>query len=383
MSPQPEIKMMSKTRRDLLFKGLLFVFIVALPFFIFYTSGYRISFENEGARVVTTGGVYVTTDELDVDVYLNEEQVERPRLFRSAYYIQNIAAGQQRIVVQGEGVQTWVKELPVDPYIVTEVAAFNMPEETLIRPIAEFVSNDNVAIFFTQGTSTNLFPGATTTEPYIVQATRGTTTLQSNGEYDFVVDLFATNTATTTASLISRLEQELSFGDSPAPAATNTSSSSAFAVVEKGEMQLAKRGEEVYAVWTGSQSETPHYFCVNGTASSSLAIRYGAHVAAQVVKERRLLTDPLLIDGLRYCRSEIRIDRKWQKVEQFNFLPGSTDLVVLHLEDGVYVTEIDDRAWQNTQQVYMSDSVEVVVTDTAIYGREGDIYFEIVTELSD
>ena len=147
MTPQPEIKMMSKTRRDTLFKVLFGIFLVALPFFIFYTTGYRISFEDEGARVVTTGGIYVTTDELDVDVYLDEDQVDRPRLFRSAYYIQNIAAGKHRVVVQGEGVQTWVKELPVDSYIVTEVAAFNMPLESIIRPIPQYFSTSSEAVF--------------------------------------------------------------------------------------------------------------------------------------------------------------------------------------------------------------------------------------------
>ena len=54
---------------------------------------------------------------------------------------------------------------------------------------------------------------------------------------------------------------------------------------------------------------------------------------------------------------------------------------MLQLEDGLYVTEIDDRSWQNTQQVYTGDDFETVVTDTAIYIKQEGRYFELLTTL--
>ena len=114
MPIEPEIKSLSYESRKGFFLILVVVFLVALPTFIFYTSGYRLSFENEETSIVTTGGIYITADNLGVDVYLDEEKVDRPRLFRSAYYIQNIENGLHRLVVQGPGLQTWVKVLPVD-----------------------------------------------------------------------------------------------------------------------------------------------------------------------------------------------------------------------------------------------------------------------------
>ena len=83
------------------------------------------------------------------------------------------------------------------------------------------------------------------------------------------------------------------------------------------------------------------------------------------------------------CRSEIRIDRKWQQIKYYEFFPRSSDLVVLQLEDGLYVTEIDDRAWQNTQMVYPGDNFETVVTDTNIYIKEDGRYFELLTTIDE
>ena len=65
----------------------------------------------------------------------------------------------------------------------------------------------------------------------------------------------------------------------------------------------------------------------------------------------------------------------------FSFFPDSSDLVLLQLEDGLYVTEIDDRAWQNTQLLYPGENFSVVVENDSIYILENDRYFEIITEI--
>ena len=53
----------------------------------------------------------------------------------------------------------------------------------------------------------------------------------------------------------------------------------------------------------------------------------------------------------------------------------------MQLEDGLYVTEIDDRAWQNTQMIYPGDKFETIVTDTNIYIKEDGRYFELLTKI--
>jgi hypothetical protein len=378
MEHEPQIKSLSYKSRQRFFLFLFVVFILALPSFIFYTSGYRLSFDNEETTIVTTGGIYITNDNLEVDVYLDGEQVEKPRLFRSAYYIQNIENGLHRIVVQKPGLHTWVKVLPVDSYIVTEAAAFNMPELPHIRPIAAFLNQANQGVYVVKGsTTTPLFTKATTTGDFIVVNKVVPTTLKKNSEHTYVLDLFATSTATTT-SLLGRIEKEI---DKLATATTSTSTTAQY--VEQGNMRLVEKGKDLYAYWIGSGSATPHYFCTPQMATSTVAIRLGAHVALQMDEQYLSTTTPLHTEGARICRSTIRIDRKWQDIKYYEFFPGSSDLVVLQLQDGLYVTEIDDRSWQNTQMIYPGDNFRTIVTDTNIYIEEDGRYFELVTRIEE
>ncbi|MEN9920571.1 MAG: hypothetical protein RL538_464 [Candidatus Parcubacteria bacterium] len=382
MPLEPEIQSLSYKKRRSFFFVLLLIFIIALPSFIFYSSGYRLNFDNEETTIVTTGGIYITTDNLEVDVYMDEERVERPRLFRSAYYIQNLESGLHRVVVQRPGLHTWVKVLPVDANIVTEAAAFNMPELPHIRPIAEYLNQGGQGVFVVKGsTSTPLFTKATTTGDFIVVNRATPATLRVNSEHEYVVDLFGSTTATST-SIINRLEEEIDRLTTTSPVAT-TSTTTPLAYIEQGEMRLVEYGDELAARWIGSGPSTPHYFCSPQAASSTVALRLGLHFAQQIEEQSLSTTTPLHIEGDRVCRTEIRLDRKWQKIKYYEFFPRSSDLVVLQLEDGLYVTEIDDRAWQNTQLIYPGDSFRTYVTDTNIYIEENGHYFELLTKIDE
>jgi hypothetical protein len=378
MQLEPEIKSLSYKKRKSFFSVLVVVFLVSLPAFIFYTSGYRISFENEETSIVTTGGIYITADNLNVDVYLDEERVEKPRLFRSAYYIQNIENGLHRIVVQGPDLQTWVKVLPVDSYIVTEAAAFNMPVLPHIRPIPEYLNTSGQGVILSNSTTSELFSKATTTGNFIVTAKASPATLRSNSEFVYAEELFASSTATST-SLITKLESEIERFRFSTSTATTTIEEPVY--VEQGNMRLVERGDDLQARWIGSGPSTPHYFCTPEVSSTTVAFRLGLHFAQQIEEQRLSTSTPIHVEGGRLCRTEIRLDRKWQKIKYYEFFPRSSDLVVLQLEDGLYVTEIDDRAWQNTQMVYPGDSFETFVTDTNIYIKENGLYFELLTEI--
>jgi hypothetical protein len=379
MDHEPQIKNLSYKARQRFFFALLIVFILALPTFIFYTSGYRLSFENEETTIVTTGGMYITTDNLEVDVYMDEVHVERPRLFRSAYYIQDLQSGQHRVVVQRSGLHTWVKELPVDANIVTEAAAFNMPVLPHIRPIPEYVNQTGQGVYLARSTSTaELFPKATTTGNFTIVTRATPSSLKKNSEHEYVVELFAASTATST-SIINRLEEEIDKLTTTNTATTATSTLVRY--IEQGDMRLVERDEDLYARWIGSGPSTPHYFCAPQAASTTVALRLGLHFAQQIEEQRLSTTTPLHIEGDRMCRSEIRLDRKWQKIKYYEFFPQSSDLVVLQLEDGLYVTEIDDRAWQNIQQVYPGDNFKTFVTDTNIYIEEDGKFFELLTKI--
>lgn len=378
MSHEPEIHIMPYSKRKRFFIGLCVLFAILLPTMIFYTSGYRIDFDDSDNRIVTTGGMYITTDNLNVDVYLDNDQVRRPRLFRSAYYIQDIESGPHRAVVQQDGLHTWVKELPVDPYLVIEVAAFNMPLTPQLRHITEFVTKEGEKVAPAAASTSPLFTQATTTDTIFFATTTATSSYDINSEYLFVDRLFSTSSATST-TLVDRFLAEVErFGFATSSGASSTA---ALNFPTKGSISLVEHGSELYARWTGSDSNIPYYYCVAKVSDETIADRYGEHVAVQIEEQGLSTTTPLYIDENRICRKEIKIDRKRQDVLFYDFVPGSSDLVLLQLEDGLYVSEIDDRAWQNTQLIFPGTDFRVVVESDSIYLEFDDYYVELLVEI--
>lgn len=382
MPKEPQIVSLSYQHRSRFFWLLALIFVVALPALIFYTTGYRLNFDNEETSIVTTGGMYITTDNLEVDVYLDDEQVERPRLFRSAYYIQNIQAGQHRVVVQRPDLHTWVKELPIDPYMVVEASAFNMPVVPHIRPISKYTTATGAPVYVGVSSTTVFFAGVTTTVPVILATSTATTTYKLNEEYSFVSSLFST-TSTSTRSVFERILDEVgrfSFATSSVPISDLATTTEA--VVERGGIRLVEKEGDLYAVWQGSINSVPYYFCVTDTKASTTAFRYGEHVALSIDQMKLSTTTPIIVNSNnRLCRSEIKIDRQRKDVYFYDFFPNSSDLILVQLEDGLYVTEIDDRAWQNSQLIYPGTDFRVVVENGAIFIYDNNRYFEIITKI--
>ncbi|MCD5381391.1 MAG: hypothetical protein LR008_02335 [Candidatus Pacebacteria bacterium] len=381
MPNEPQIESFPRHHRAVFFWALVVVFLVALPSLIFYTTGYRLSFENEETTVVTTGGMYVTTDNLQVDVYLDGEQVEKPRLFRSAYYIQHIETGQHRIVVQRPDLHTWVKELPVDSHIVIEASAFNMPAVPHVRPIAKYVTATGTQVYLNVSDVNKIFDGVSSTEPYVTYSSLDVKKYQPNEEYLFIDSLFASTSSSSQSVFTDRAATEL-FRFSTTTELLDYEATTTESVIESGGARIIVREEELYAVWQDVIKTIPHYFCISGTVpTSTIAERYGEHVAAELDRLNLSTTTPIMVDDNRICRSEIKLDRKRQDVYFYDFFPNSSDLVLLHLEDGLYVTEIDDRSWQNAQRIYTGTDFKVVVENDSIFISSKGKYFEIITEI--
>lgn len=380
MSQEPEIKMLPYKNRQRFFAILCTIFILALPALIFYTTGHRLNFDDSTENtIVTTGGMYITTDNLDVDVYLDDEQVRRPRLFRSAYYIQNIESGIHRAVVQQNGLNTWVKDLPVDAYMVIEAAAFNMPVLPQVRFIPEYSDEDENAVFQSVASTSQFFTDATTTVPFVFATTSATTSLLLNSEYEFVLSLFSTSSATSSSPFGRFLNEVERFRFSTTSEQETATTTESFR--ERGDVRLIERENELYASWMGDMQNAPYYFCVTSNDATTTAARYGTHVSEQIEEQRLSTTSNLYIDDNRICRQDIKIDRKRQSILYYNFLPGTSDLVLLQLEDGLYVSEIDDRAWQNTQKVFDGNEFEVLIENDSIYLKIEDQIVELLTQI--
>lgn len=383
MTVEPEIKPLPYVRRTWIFRLCILAFLLALPVIIFQATGYRLEFTKNSTSIVSTGGIYIGVAADETDIYLDEELVRDIRVFRSASYIQNLDVGLHRIHTQGEGLYTWVKELPVQPHIVTEVQSFNMPLVPQIRLVAPYINLNGMGMYDDMATTTLAedFTFASTTRNITASTTVATTTLLVNQEYDYVISLFGTTT--DEENLVEQLVHEVNdaFTFSSATNTPTTTEIATTTIVIRNTKLFEKEGE-VYATWLGRREEIPYYFCIDHEASSSTRAIYGEHVLESVAS---------VIEGIpetesqqvtkRVCREEIRIDRLHQEVKQFTFLPGSTDLVLMLLNDGLYVVEVDDRSWQNTQQIYPGTDIKMAVENDRIYVFDRGYYLELFTEI--
>lgn len=375
------VKPLPRGRRRFVFVSMLLFFICAVPIFMFYATGYRYDIFNRDLGITSTGGMYINVGTTKGEVYLNEGLVEDSRIFRNAIYIQNLTPGMQRLHVQAPRLHTWVKELPVYPNYVTEASAFLLPLWPQIRPLTEFQTATGTLVFLNTASTSILFHGASSSVIFLATTSKATTTLTRNSEYTFVKSLFATTSVAST-TLLNRVVGEVT--DALSLASNNKEATTTVATTTKtiDNLKLYKQGDEVVVEYLGPERNIPYYFCVPIGALASTSELYGPQVMRGVASV--LAASPITTDtssASRLCRTTITIDRQNQTVISFDFFPGTTDLVVLHRSDGVYVTEVDDRSWQNTQALYPWSIDEMVQNNSRLYAKSSTTIFELLTEL--
>jgi hypothetical protein len=381
MTPTIEMKPLSQTKRRIVFLLSLTLFILAVPFSVFYAIGYRFDFTDELNNIKSVGGMYVRNETEGTEMFINDEPVEDMRVFQKAAYIQNLEAGMHRLHVQGNGVQTWVKNLPVYAHFVTEVTSFNLPKTPQIRIIAEWSDpQDGRGVLFDTATST-FFTFASTTVPLHFSETMSTSSLVANPEFVYVSTLIASSTEER-ALLDGEEDKEEPFGFGKISTSTKTRFVNATTTKTWRDFTLFEKGEDVYISFLGSQEDIPYYYCVLYGGQKKTTSEYGAHVYKSLYEQLASTTNMAHAVGERLCRHSIRIDRLGQEVQWFDFYADSSDIILMHLQDGLYAVEVDDRAWQNTQLIYPGEDLEIVHDGGKIYVKDGEYYLEVFTEIA-
>lgn len=391
MPAEPQVNLLPYRRRKILFWFLTIFFVTAMPIVLLYTSGYRLVQTENGERVLTTtGGMYVAVFTENIDLYVDDKLPNDRRPFSSAFYVQGYDPGMYEVRTQGEGLETWVKEMPIYPQIVTQVFAFNIPRVPVIRLITEETTDDGTMIIDAHsGTSTSPLAFASSTNDVVVLQRGNAQPRLQNPEFTGLTELFASTTeeraildmieeqkrAVKEQFVFSSESRPVARKDIPTTTATTTAAS--------GDMRLVKVGNDVYARWVGSPDQIPHYFCLTYTSRATTTEEYGAHIYEGLVAKYASTTGELdeTFLGQKLCRDEIRIDRKWQWVQWFDFVPGSSDLVLMQLQDGIYVVEIDDRSWQNVQLLYPGDYLTMIVDAGRILVKDDEYFVEVFTEI--
>ncbi|MAZ56574.1 hypothetical protein CL653_02180 [bacterium] len=366
---------LSQKQRRWFFNALFIMFFCAVPVFIFYAAGYRLDIGKDETSIIGVGGIYLITDGNHIDMFLDNEPIEDMRVFRSAAYMQNVEAGLHNIYTNGVGVQTWSKRLPVWPHIVTRVESFNLPKVPQVRLIPTYKTSENADIVTDEFNDLFDFASTINTNTVTLASTTASSRL-ANPEYLYLSQRFASSTEERlqVREQVERFAERFTFESTSATTTLATTSK------QYGDIYLREEDEEVYAGYLGQESKKPEYFCITYTTDVEVIRNYGEHVLDSLYK---IYTDlDLLAEPTKLCRSEIKIDRLRQTVHYFDFVPGRENLVLLQLDDGLYVIEVDDRSWQNTQKLYGGVDIEVIVEGGNIYVHDRGYILEVMMELS-
>lgn len=368
----PKVEPLSYRHRNLFFYLLVFIFVAALPFLFLYAAGYRLNFLQ--TSLISTGGLYVAAERTGAEIYINDELVRETRVFRRAFYAQGLEARTHRILVQKEDHHTWVKELPVYPHLVTEAQAFNLPLVPTLRVVAPYQTPAGVAVL--TSTSTVLQVSKPQNQ-ILIEKRAATSTMVINPEYDDLLRYFEKPL---------KDEREVSLSKE-VPLATDTSSTTiATTTKTTSDVVLFESDGKVFARYTGTYNSMPYYYCADSfppyvptTAASSTARANLANIA----EAREMFEDELMLDVQTpkediACDPVIEVDTFDEEISYFDFFPGSTDLVVVSGQSGIYVVEIDDRAWQNRQPLLLGEGLRAIVQNGAIYIYDGKVIYQVI-----
>lgn len=354
---------LSRKRRMYLFIAFLCVFAISIPALIFYSSGYRLEQNGGTARsdatldVVSTGGMYIVADKESTSLYIDDEPVRETRTFRGAMYISGVMEGKHRVQVRKDASHTWVKNLDVYPYLVSEAFAINLPlNPEMVHVGATSSDYKHVSVLFASSSATTSVLGASGTATTSNIGVRATDRLRS---------------------MYSAIQEASSFNEKNATITQDV-------LKESGGVRLYREGTEVFARYVGGLTRMPYYYCARQGGGQSTAVLLGDATPSKSVEiagASNVSTSSRTSAGARTCLPVIKIDTQGHLVRRADFYPDSTDFVVLERDDGVYVTEIDDRGgWQNTQPILKGQNLSFAIYNNSIYVFDGKNIYRMILE---
>jgi len=333
------VKPLSNKKRIFSLVFLFLIFILVAPILIAYSLGYRVSDIDDVFTLEKTGGIYVHSNISNTEVYLDEEFIKTNGVLLRNTLIQNLKPNENhKVEVHKDGYQSWIKDLPVYPSLVTEGRVLMLPKEISQKEILPYVD--------TLGNATSTKP----TKPVLVKGK----IVPTNIEYKNLVilfegkDIYATSTPTKVITNLNTVK------------ATSTSTSTkdipeyfAYLGIKNPDslQNLIQNGEEISWLengniilnWVGNNAEIPYYYCIEPEN----------------------------------CDSKIVLD--WQdEIEKFDFLPGRNDVFLVLVNSGLYAVEADGRSDRNVQVVYNKNITDFIIgSNNKIFVRNGDKIFEL------
>ena len=102
---------MTKKIRLLTLILCLVLFLIATPYIVIYSLGYRIDFEQK--KLVTTGGIYVKALPQGADIIIDSKIRDRTSFLSPTVFVQNLLPKQHSILIKKDGYYDYKKNLEV------------------------------------------------------------------------------------------------------------------------------------------------------------------------------------------------------------------------------------------------------------------------------
>lgn len=129
--------MLTRTKRRILFWGLVLIFLALVPVVVLYSLGWRL---DDAWNLKKTGGLYIAADISSSEIFINGELQRRTNLLQSGAFVDNLTPGKYQAAVLHKDYLPWTKELIVSSQLVAEARALLVPQtpNAKVLPTEEF-----------------------------------------------------------------------------------------------------------------------------------------------------------------------------------------------------------------------------------------------------
>lgn len=111
------------------------LFLIAAPYLVFYSLGYRVDFEAK--KIVATGGIYVRAQPSGVNISIDEKASDITSIFSNSVFVQNLLPKEHSVFINKEGYYDYQKKLAVKEKEVTKLENVILFSKNILFEIVE------------------------------------------------------------------------------------------------------------------------------------------------------------------------------------------------------------------------------------------------------
>jgi hypothetical protein len=323
---------LSRAKRTIYFVALSIVFVIGVPVLLLYTAGYRLSLDR---NIDVRGGLYVYAPEAGSKIFIDGELQEESTFFNRRFFSQNLKGGVYTVVVDHPSHKTWTKQVRVRPNRVTSLRPFMLNEQIDVREIEPITYDfDEEGMLIRQNNPLYL----QLVERFLLRKAyrdRQDVLRVQNGE-----SVPLENSAINSNNRNNRNNLNTVDGVDVSPRVIIEPVPPLY---ERGHYVVWVEDDSIYAQYSGGDDWVPEYFCDMTNVELD-------------------------------CVDTIRLFASTVPIKQIDFFPGEDSALLVRLEDGIYVVEVDIRAEQFFEKLYDGPSDDFYISENnrvfIINGRE-------------